>query len=267
MTLESKLRENGREDLLKEFLLLTDVSLAESWLNFGERLWDECLELRSYSVDCFMKAANGGCARAQCRLAGVYENGIVIAENFDEACRWYLMSANQGFEDAQYALGWLYSDELSNPEESEKWFLMSFRTYVSQAKAGNSAAAFRVGFMFMKGLGVERDQEKSEEFYLKASQLGDQHALFTLGVEFRNGTFFKRDPEKAVRYFKQAADAGNKSAYYALAEAYESGDGGVVVDLPVSLFWYEKCVEQGSRLAVKKVKEIQKIISENLNEQ
>ena len=52
----------------------------------------------------FMMAAKQGYSQAQYNLAVMYEDGEGVKENIDEALKWYKKSAEQGNEDAKEAL-------------------------------------------------------------------------------------------------------------------------------------------------------------------
>ena len=55
----------------------------------------------------------------------MYENGIGVKKDNDEAVKWYREAAEQGHADAQYNLGYMYEKGLGvkkDKAEAEKWF-------------------------------------------------------------------------------------------------------------------------------------------------
>jgi hypothetical protein len=54
-------------------------------------------------------AANAGYPEAQYNVAGMFESGQGVAQNFTEAFRWYKLAASEGHANAQYNLANLYS--------------------------------------------------------------------------------------------------------------------------------------------------------------
>lgn len=72
-----------------------DVAAAFSLSNFGLQKNGEPMSVTE-RIQWMRKAAEGGHAIAQFRLAAAYELGRVIEQNEDEAIRWYLKAASQG---------------------------------------------------------------------------------------------------------------------------------------------------------------------------
>ena len=54
-------------------------------------------------------AAEQGDVEAQFRLGVLHLVGIGVAQDFDEALRWFSAAAEQGNAMAQYSLGWMYA--------------------------------------------------------------------------------------------------------------------------------------------------------------
>ena len=52
--------------------------------------------------ECLREAAEGGDAKAQVRLAGMYYHGQGAAQDLREAAKWYRKAAEQGNEEAEY---------------------------------------------------------------------------------------------------------------------------------------------------------------------
>ena len=101
----------------------------------------------------FMPAAEGGNADAQVNIGGMYANGEGVAQNFDEALKWYRLAAEQGNAAAQNRLGSMYDDGVGvaqNYEEAAKWYRRS-------AEQGNIGAQINLGVMCAKGVGVPKD--------------------------------------------------------------------------------------------------------------
>ena len=76
---------------------------------------------------------------------------------------------------------------------------------------------FLRGVDYYRGRGVQQDQAKAVEYFLKAAEKGHSQALLGAGCE--------KDLNKAVEYFQKSADAGNMEAAFNLAIHYGKGDG------------------------------------------
>lgn len=72
-----------------------DVAAQFALSNFGLQKNGEPMSLAE-RIQWMRKAAEGGHAIAQFRLAAAYELGRAVEQNEDEAIRWYLKAASQG---------------------------------------------------------------------------------------------------------------------------------------------------------------------------
>jgi TPR repeat protein len=71
-----------------------------------------------------LAAAQRGDARAQSRIAFMYETGRGLPQDYHLAAAWYLSAAEQGYSPAQHRLGLLFDKGLGVPEdyvEAYKW--------------------------------------------------------------------------------------------------------------------------------------------------
>lgn len=122
----------------------------------------------------------------------------------------------------------------------------------------------RMGWIYEKGLGVEKDLVRAACLYGKAAgfdlseypgkeamaglgRILDQvewkalaaadggDAFATLGYLYRHGWGVEKDAEKALKYYLCAAEAGNEKAMSALGEIYEAAG-----DFDAALGWYER---------------------------
>ena len=77
------------------------------------------------ALKCFMKSAEKGHVKAQNNLGSMYTNGNGVAQNYTEALKWFRKSAEQGDAKAQYNLGVMYANGdgvAQNYTEALKWF-------------------------------------------------------------------------------------------------------------------------------------------------
>ncbi len=73
--------------------------------------------------------AEEGNAEAQCILGNIYQLGLSIERDKDEAAKWYLKSANQGYAVASNNLAGMYLagdfDVVNSKEEAMRWYKIS----------------------------------------------------------------------------------------------------------------------------------------------
>ena len=115
------------------------------------------------------RAAKGGEAVAQFRMATRYEHGIGVAIDTDHAIRLYTDAANQGHVKAMNNLGVFYLNDVAGGQSFEQalhWFHMA-------AERGLTDAQFNLGVMYERGLGVEASLAESYKWYAMAEAGGD----------------------------------------------------------------------------------------------
>jgi TPR repeat protein len=94
--------------------------------------------------------ADQGTARAQIILGVMYSRGQGVAQNYDEAMKWYRRAADQGDAAAQTALGAMYANGVGVPQDHAKameWFRKA-------ADQGFADAQNDLGSIYDRGSGV-----------------------------------------------------------------------------------------------------------------
>lgn len=123
------------------------------------------------------------------------------------------------------------------------------RKIVRQAEAADSAAQFRLGRIYQKGDGVEKDPSRAEEWFHKAlpglkreAEAGDTDAAFYLYDCFHEGLGMEKDDARALHWLERAAEEGKPEAMFALALEYREGG---LVEKNESLFmnWLRRAAE------------------------
>ncbi len=104
--------------------------------------------------------ADSGHSRAQFILAYMYEFGIAVTANSEEAVKWYQRSAEQGYARAQNFLGWMYEmgkGVAQNRAEALKWL----RKAADQG-SDDAMADFRL---------INKRQQRAQELHYKQALL------------------------------------------------------------------------------------------------
>lgn len=76
-----------------------------------------------------------------------------LASDYKEALKWFRLAADQGFDDAQYKLGFMYDNGQGVPEddvEAVKWYRLA-------ADQGHASSQHNLGVMYAIGRGVPED--------------------------------------------------------------------------------------------------------------
>jgi uncharacterized protein len=73
----------------------------------------------------------------------MHDNGQGVPQDYNEAVKWFRLSAEQGDAEAQYNLGWMYYEGQGVPQdykEAVKWYRLS-------AEQGNERAQINLAMM------------------------------------------------------------------------------------------------------------------------
>jgi hypothetical protein len=110
------------------------------------------------------KGANEGNAESQYDLANMYFSGKEITKDDTKAFYWYKKSAENGFVNAQEELAAIYYQN--------KEFNNAFNWYSKAANSNHSRAQYVLGYMYLNGIGVEKNRKNAKSWFKKSCNLG-----------------------------------------------------------------------------------------------
>lgn len=196
-------------------------------LTFSERDWR--YRIRPYAEDRIVDAE--------------YWYGVLIykgengcTKNTEEARRWFLRAAVYdhplAIKDLKAYFG-IDAKELKNANdmfnrganlrktEKKQDQDLAFYWFCKAAANGYDDADNIIGVCYNDGTGVEVDNEKACEYYLRSiEKKNNAGALYNYGAHLYYGTGVKQDKEKAKEYLLKAKAQGNKAATDFLKEKY-----------------------------------------------
>ncbi|MEC7786519.1 MAG: tetratricopeptide repeat protein [Nitrospinota bacterium] len=120
------------------------------------------------SAKLILPLAKKGLAKAQYNLGVMYEKGIGVEKNLNQAKKWFQFAAEQGLAKAQYNLGLMYG----KGKGVEKDYSQAIKWMTLAADQGNGKAQTNLGWMYETGKGVPRDTQKALSWYHLASDQG-----------------------------------------------------------------------------------------------
>ena len=126
----------------------------------------------------------------------------------------------------------------------QKDYSAALNHFQEAANDGSIAAMVKLGEMYSKGEGIERDDQTAIEWYTKAARQGDVVAMYSLADLYENGLGVKHDYQKAMQWYTAAADGGYKYAFANIGDLYYEGKG-VGVNYKKAVEWYEKAAAAG----------------------
>ncbi|MEP4114306.1 MAG: SEL1-like repeat protein, partial [Nitratireductor sp.] len=127
------------------------------------------------------------------------------------------------------------------------------------AELGLAPAQYRIGNLYEKGVGVERDLAKAKTWYQLAADQGNASAMHNLAVLFAMGGDGPRDNDSAARWFMKAAELGVKDSQFNLGILAAKGLG-VPQNLEESYKWFALVAEAGDKDAATKRDEVAKAL-------
>jgi len=132
------------------------------------------------------------------------------------------------------------------------------------AEQGNMVAQTKLGYMYLRGLGVEQDAADAIEWFKKAAEKGDAEAAYSLGDIYGNTRIGGNlvNHEKAVKWYRRAAERGYTNAQYKLAARYFDGGEGLPRDRIAAYAWMHVAARQGHHDAAEKVDLMEMILNE-----
>jgi TPR repeat protein len=97
------------------------------------------------------------------------------------------------------------------------------------AKAGDAAAAAKLGLAYATGRGVRQHDARANGYLRQAAEKGHGPAARTLAWQYANGYGVKKDPVQRVASLQKAAEAGDASAWGELGyiQTYNQQEHGV----------------------------------------
>jgi TPR repeat protein len=120
------------------------------------------------AIDTWRPAAEAGDARAQFRLATIYDSGFGVARDMAEANRWFRLAAEQGMAEAQFYVGLSFYEGKGVGQDYFKavdWFLLA-------ANQGHAESLYLLGYMYENGWGVLQDFAEAGQWYERAAARG-----------------------------------------------------------------------------------------------
>lgn len=220
------------------------------------------------AVSLFRSAAARGEPMAQYQLGVLYQQGLGLDMDHDQAALWYRRAAEQGNVDAQFNLGNMYlmGDGIpQNDSDARYWYeqaatnghadaahnLKNMEQFAVLGNSENVIAPLQVT-EFSDAID---DRLMNQEQSLPASATPAEGIPSSIavvdyerGLAYAFGEGVPRDQSRAFDYFRRPAEQGHASAQYRLGIAYAYGDG-TTQDKAQAMEWYRRAALQGHSIA------------------
>ncbi len=229
------------------------------------------------SIHIYEEACKHGHVKSVSDIGWIYAFGDIEHNNEQLATKWFQLAADKGDATGKYYMGFFYHEGIGGLPKNQKLA----HQYLSEAAAGNNYLALRyllrercfgnekeftiilnrmnqlaeegdsnvqydLGFSYLCGLGVEKDNKKAFQFLQKAADAGNEDAMFKLGKLLIDcSDDFPYDYETGHKYLLAVAETGNLEAAYELYRYYRFQFHSTNIEK--AMYWAEKIVEGGQR--------------------
>ena len=136
----------------------------------------------------------------------LYELGLKLFDKheYDEALRYFKKGEVVNNSDCICIIGYLYERGLG----VERDYVKAAYYYQKATSLNNIVASCNLAYFYELGIGIEQDYQKAYELYLKGAETGFPRAICNLGYCYEYGRGVKADLKQAVEYYLEAARLG-----------------------------------------------------------
>lgn len=203
------------------------------------------------AIKSITKAAKRGLAEAQYRLSL-----LNWKTNKKDALKWLNDAANNGYDLAQYKLGYYYLIEAGHQKDEHK----AFKYFMLAAEQKLAIAECMIGCCYIEGIGVEVNFTEAYKWTKRAAEHGDIFGQYRYAVALYYGFGCDKDINSALIEFQKLAEhipEDHECKFVYNAEAFIGKCYDRVMDnlsagkdlsegCELAYQWYKKSAEHGS---------------------
>jgi uncharacterized protein len=157
-------------------------------------------------------SANQGNPEAQFYLGRIYHQGGILERGQQNEFSWRKISDQNRIAEKQLDL-WLGNN---TKDEVAQDFDEAIRWYQLAADQDNPDAQFNLGLMYLKGQGVSQNHEKGIDLIERASEKDHSAALYHLGLAYDLGDGVEPNDEYSNWNYEIAAENGHSGARFGM---------------------------------------------------
>ena len=191
----------------------------------------------------FSKSYDLGVAKAATIIGQMYEKGLSVTPDIDQAVQWYKKGMAFGDPDATLCYAELVSKGVDNtPPNISK----ALELATAAAAKNCTPAMIFIGKVYADGKkGIPQSFPMAIKWFKSAADLGDRQAMYELGQAYITSKHgMTKDENSAIFWLKRAAELGSPGAMVMLADCYKEGTFGEK-DVIAERFWYNQSVLSG----------------------
>lgn len=131
-----------------------------------------------------------------------------------------------------------------------------FKNTITSARNGDVNAQHHLGWLFINGSGVPKNNQQGFYWISKAAKSGNAAAECSLGFCYENGTGTNQDLKLSFYWYQESAVQGYAAAQFDVGTFYEFGKGIIDKDLDKAAYWYKLAANQGNVKAKERLNEL-----------
>lgn len=125
---------------------------------------------------------------------------------------WYEQAAKQGDMDCQFAIANIYENGIGiqvNLQNANYW-------YYQASLQGDSLSQYRLAKNFENGNGITQSYQDAMYWYLKLAEQGNREAIYKVGVVYDDGLWGFAEDNKQALFWLDKLDPNNKNSPFDL---------------------------------------------------
>jgi uncharacterized protein len=150
------------------------------------------------------RACNGGNMHGCTILGYLYEHGLGVAQDYNQARSLFQKACDGGDMIACSNLGGLYGDGKGVPRD----YAQARSLYQKACGGGDMAGCNNLGDLYVNGEGVARDYTQARVLFQKACNGGEMMGCYNLGWLYANGRGVPQDNAQARSLYQKACSGG-----------------------------------------------------------
>lgn len=215
---------------------LTDTEHYKKAIEYYQKAIDAKYPLGYYGMGCLYLTGSG-------YATGVKKDTKKAKEYLDKAYK-------AGRLEAAIVLGDMYkSGNIEGLEGPDAAKALEYFNEAAKSDSPHirGMANEKIGFIYYDGVGdVKQDYKKALTYFELSLKDGFNEASADIGYMYLYGIGLDKDESKAMEYLKKGSKAGSCSAYVYLCYCYRDGSGGVEKNEDEELKYAKKAAELGS---------------------
>ena len=157
----------------------------------------------------YKTAAFAGLPQAQFNYAVWLREGRVEDPNPIEAMEWFKVSSNKNFDRSLIELAKGYENGTAGRRDYREAVKLYRRARANEDNRDNSPyfnSTFYLGKLYLRGLGVTKDEKKGLRFIKEAAGGKVEEAIIEMAKIYEQGRYVKKDLKLALDYYSKLQD-------------------------------------------------------------